>query len=63
MGCGTWSSDSWKTYKKETNIDDSSSVSELYSNSTMDDSMNPKDVMRESRDSEEHPNSNSIILG
>ena len=63
MGCGTWSSDSWKTYKKESHIDDSSSVTDLYSNSAMDDSMNPKDVMRESRDSEEHPNSNSIILG
>ena len=64
MGCGTWDSKDWDTYKSSKGISDSSRVSDLYVSRKMDDSLNPYGVkMRESCDSDEHPNSNAIILG
>ena len=64
MGCGSWTSSSWDSYKKSKSIDDRSTVSSIYHSSECKDTMNPKGVnVRESRDSDEHPNSNAIILG
>lgn len=64
MGCGSWTSSSWDSYKKSKSIDDKSTVSSIYHSSECKDTMNPKGVtIRESRDSDEHPNSNAIILG
>ena len=63
MGCGTWSSSSWDSYKRTKGIDSTSTVRDIYSRD-LDPSMNPRGVvMRESCDSDEHPNSNAIILG
>lgn len=64
MGCGSWTSSSWDSYKKSCGIDDRSTVRSIYHSSECKDTMNPKGVtVRESRDSDEHPNSNAIILG
>jgi len=63
MGCGTWTSSSWDSYKRTKGIDSTSTVKDIYSRE-LDDSMNPRNVsIRESCDSDEHPNSNAIILG
>ena len=64
MGCGSWTSKDWDTYKIDKGIKASSSVHDLYKSRSMDSSLNPKGIkMRESCDSDEHPNSNAIILG
>ena len=64
MGCGSWTSSSWDSYKKSKSIDAKSTVRSIYHSSECKDTMNPKGVnVRESRDSDEHPNSNAIILG
>lgn len=64
MGCGSWTSSSWDSYKKAKSIDDRSTVRSIYRSSECKDTMNPEGVaVRESRDSDEHPNSNAIILG
>ena len=63
MGYGSWSSSSWDSYKSSRGISSTSTVDEIYS-SSLDKSMDPLGVkMRDSLDSDEHPNSNAIILG
>jgi len=63
MGCGTWSSSSWDSYKTSRGIHDYSKVTDIYA-SHLNPEMNPFGIkVRESCDSEEHPNSNAIILG
>lgn len=64
MGCGTWSSSSWDSYKIDKGITSSSTVDSLYKSKSIQKELDPHGVkMRESCDSEEHPNSNAIILG
>ena len=64
MGCGTWTTQDWDSYTTTRGFSSTSSASELYKNSAMKDEFNPKNIdMRESCDSDEHPNSSPIILG
>ena len=64
MGCGSWSSSSWDSYKKSKNITSHSTVSSLYTSTSINKDLDPYGVkMRESCDSEEHPNSNAVIIG
>lgn len=64
MGGGKWTSSDWDSYKTSRNITSRSTVKELYTSSSIKKSLNPRGVkIRESRDSEEHPNSSPIILG
>lgn len=64
MGCGSWSSSTWSSYKADHKITKSSTVKELYTAISIDKDLDPRGVtMRESCDSDEHPNSNAIILG
>lgn len=63
MGGGAWSSSAWSTYRKEKDITSHSSVDHIYSATTVKNDFLPKNVTRESCDSEEHPNSTPIILG
>lgn len=62
MGCGSWSSSDWSAYSR-TAIKDKGSASGIYTSMGMKDIFNPKNVIRESCDSEEHKNSFPIILG
>ena len=61
MGSGTFTATDWKTYASN-NIN-GRSAAQIYTASTMNDDFNPKGVTRESRDSDEHPNSTPIIIG
>ena len=62
MGSGRWSPDDWCTYTTTSSYD-SKTVDEIY-NHTMDSELDPKNVkMRESRDSNDNPNSNAVIIG
>lgn len=64
MGCGTWTTKDWNSYTTTRGFSSTSSASELYKNSAMKDEFNPKNIdVRESCDSDEHPNSSPIILG
>ena len=64
MGCGSWDSSSWSNYKTTNNITDHSTVNTLYTSRSIQSSLDPKGVkMRESCDSDEHPNSNAVIIG
>lgn len=58
MGGGSFSAN---TYAQRSSVLKSMSREETFS-SRMDDQMSPYRVMRESRDSEEHPTSNAVIL-
>lgn len=61
MGSGRWDADDWKAYKTTTRMD-SKKVDDIY-NKALDILLDPKDVRaRESRDSEDNPNSNAIII-
>ena len=70
MGGGTWSDDFYKARAK-TRVDSGTSAfdySDKIRNTTsrsawsVHESLDPKDVVREARDSEEHPNSNAIAV-
>lgn len=64
MGYGAWSASSWDNYKSKRSISDTSTVKEIYTSRSLKDQYNPRKIkMRESCDSEEHPNSTPIILG
>lgn len=70
MGCGSWTSDSFKTYSKSVGrsvsmdgvIDSSYSNQEMFKARMLDPALDPKNVIRECCDSEEHPNTLPIIL-
>lgn len=63
MGGGRFDSGDWAHYTSVTRDYGSKSASEIFSKGLNED-LNPKGVtMRESRDSEDNPNSNAIILG
>lgn len=70
MGCGSWTSDSFKSYSKSVGrsvsksgvIDSAYSNQEMFKARTIDPALNPKNVIRECCDSEEHPNTLPVIL-
>lgn len=62
MGSGRWDASDWTNYATTNNYA-TKSVDQIYSASAMDKDLDPKDVRaRESRDSEDNPNSNAIIV-
>lgn len=70
MGCGSWTSDSFKSYSKSVgrSVSKSGVIDSVYSNQEMfkariiDPALNPKNVIRECCDSAEHPNTLPVIL-
>ena len=61
MGSGTFTTKDWETYAS--NNVTGKSASQIYSANKMKDEYNPYGVIRESRDSDEHPESTPIIIG
>lgn len=61
MGSGTFTSKDWSSYASS-HIH-GRSTTEIYTSKGMKEEFNPYGVIRESRDSEEHPNSTPIIIG
>lgn len=61
MGCGSWSSHDWSSYSKSSISGKGSSG--IYTSTKMKSEFDPKNVIRESCDSVDHPNSTPIILG
>lgn len=61
MGSGSFTSKDWASYAgaKVTG----KSTAQIYTSTCMKDDYNPKNVIRESRDSDEHPNATPIIIG
>ena len=63
MGHGSWTARAYSTYASTTGYTDKS-VHEVFSSRAVNKALNPFGVtVRESRDSDEHPNSIPIILG
>lgn len=70
MGCGSWTSDSFKSYSKSVGrsvsksgvIDSDYSNQEMFKAKYLDPALDPKNVIRECCDSEEHPNTLPVIL-
>lgn len=70
MGGGAWTTDSYVAYSTskglETTLDGTLhsryTVDQLYMSSSLDPALDPKGVVRECRDSEEHPNTIPVIL-
>ena len=78
MGGGSWTTTAFTDYSKKrglktscsiaadgtayTSIDASYNVQDLYRNRSLDPMLNPRGVMRECRDSEEHPKTIPVIL-
>lgn len=70
MGCGSWTSDSFKSYSKSVGrsvsksgvIDSDYSNQEMFKAKYLDPALDPKKVIRECCDSEEHPNTLPVIL-
>lgn len=70
MGCGSWTSDSFKNYSKSVGrsvsksgvIDSDYSNQEMFKATRLDSALDPKNVIRECCDSEEHPNTLPVIL-
>lgn len=62
MGAGNWTSQDWNTYS--TQMISGKDTSQIYSSCTVKPEFDPKHInMRESRDNNDHPNSNAIIIG
>ena len=61
MGCGSWSAQSWSSYSSSTIS--GKSTAQIYTSKGMKPEFDPMNVIRESRDSEDHPNSTPIIIG
>lgn len=70
MGCGTWTSSSFTSYStsmgRSVSLDgslrDSYSNQDMFKAKTIDSALNPKNVIRECCDTEEHPNTIPVIL-
>ena len=71
MGGGSWSDKAFDTYTRSTKIGytaksyataDSLSVQEIFKQKTIHKNLDPRNVMRECCDSEEHPNTFPVIL-
>ena len=64
MGYGSYRSADWSKLKASAKITETSSASQIFKNREMEERFNPKFInVRESMDSEEHPNSTPIIIG
>lgn len=64
MGYSSWKSEDWDDYSSSRGYTPTSTVADLYTSSTVKKEFEPKGIdMRESCDSEEHPNSTPIVLG
>lgn len=63
MGYGRWDNASRATYSAATTAMEGKSTEEVYRSRTMHSDLNPKGVDRESRDSNENPESTPIIIG
>lgn len=61
MGSGTFTAKDWETYA-QSHIR-GRGVSKIYTSTYMSNEFDPKNVVREARDSDEHPNSTPIIIG
>lgn len=70
MGSGVWSSDTFRSYSRRAGrtVDSSGKVAgnmnnqEMFIARNLDPALNPRDVMRECCDTEEHPNTIPVIL-
>lgn len=61
MGSGTFTTRDWENYAK--NNVRGKTTSQIYTSRKMKDEFDPKGVIREARDSDEHPESTPIIIG
>ena len=60
MGTSRWSTDDWTGYSAKTST---KTTAEIFTSRNLHDDLNPKGINRESRDSDENPESNAIIIG
>lgn len=58
-----WTNDSWRSFKTSNKIDNQATADTLLNTGSVNDKYLPFKVNRESRDSDLHPNSGSIIIG
>lgn len=64
MGAGSYSAADWSKLKRSAKLDSSASAEQIYVKREMDPKYDPQYIgVRESRDSEEHPNSTPIMIG
>lgn len=56
-------SDSYSSFKKSRNITNQSSFTDIYKSTSTKKNYLPRNVTRESRDSDKHPNSTAVIFG
>ena len=64
MGRGSYTSADWKKLKNSSKITETSTASQIFRANQMEERFNPKFInVRESRDSEEHPDSTPIMIG
>lgn len=64
MGHGSYTSADWAKLKNSSKITESSTASQIFVSKQMEERFNPKFInVRESRDSEDHPNSTPIMIG
>lgn len=62
MGAGRWDADDWVNYST-VNSYDTKSRTEILKSTSLDPDLDPKNVIRESRDSDVNPKSTPIIIG
>lgn len=60
MGTSRWDATDWASYSKTTS---SKSTSEIFRSRNLNEDLDPKGINRESRDSDENPESTAIIVG
>ena len=63
MGSGKWTSNAFYSYSTDKNYHTATAASQIYQQQHMSPLLNPKGVVRESRDSADNPESNAIIIG
>lgn len=64
MGRGSYTSADWSKLRKSSKITEDSTASQIFAARQMEERFNPLYInMRESRDSDEHPNSTPVIIG